>query len=316
MQNLKSKRTEEELENAKETESDFQSKLEEHMQDMQKLEQKLQKAADDMTTAQKEFAEQKKANETTWTQKLEDERAKWREQIVPPMSSFQSRNESPMALNRRPMNLEPAGSFSDSRPTSRRSSTMPFASPDLGTPPRQNSFPASAVGGIFSPPGASSMSNPPIPEPPAIQFEPDELSGMGTPSAYDAGHTHQSRGINDIISESTVGAGPSVQLVERMSAAVRRLESERAASKDELARITAQRDEAREQVVDLMREADQKKASDARVQEVETRIEDLDQRYQTTLEMLGEKSEQVEELQADVADLKKIYRELVDSTMK
>jgi hypothetical protein len=32
--------------------------------------------------------------------------------------------------------------------------------------------------------------------------------------------------------------------------------------------------------------------------------------------MLGEKSEQVEELQADIADLKKIYRELVDSTMK
>ena len=107
-----------------------------------------------------------------------------------------------------------------------------------------------------------------------------------------------------------------MQLVERMSATVRRLESERAASKDELARITSQRDQAREQVVDLMREADQKRTSDARVQELETRIEELDQRYQTTLEMLGEKSEQVEELQADIADLKKIYRELVDSTMK
>lgn len=147
---------------------------------------------------------------------------------------------------------------------------------------------------------------------PSINLDPDEMSGFGTPSAYGA----QSRGINDIISESTVGAGPSVQLVERMSAAVRRLESERAASKDELARITSQRDEARKQVVDLMRETDQKKETDARIQDLETQMEELDQRYLTTLEMLGEKSEQVEELQADITDLKKIYRELVDSTMK
>ena len=42
----------------------------------------------------------------------------------------------------------------------------------------------------------------------------------------------------------------------------------------------------------------------------------VSERYQTTLEMFGEKSERVEELEADVADLKKIYRELLDSTMK
>lgn len=101
-----------------------------------------------------------------------------------------------------------------------------------------------------------------------------------------------------------------------MSATVRRLESERAASKDELARVTAQRDEARQQVVDLMRELDEKKISDAHARELEQRLSELDQRYQTTLELLGEKTELVEELQADIADLKKIYRELVDSTMK
>lgn len=105
-------------------------------------------------------------------------------------------------------------------------------------------------------------------------------------------------------------------MVERMSATVRRLESERAASKDELARLTAQRDEARQEVVELMREVEEKRKADARIKELEAQLEDLDRRYQTTLEMLGEKSEQVEELQADVADLKKIYRELVDSTMK
>jgi uncharacterized coiled-coil DUF342 family protein len=101
-----------------------------------------------------------------------------------------------------------------------------------------------------------------------------------------------------------------------MSATVRRLESERAATKDELARITAQRDEARQEVVELVKEIEEKGKADSRVQELEIQVEQLDQRYQTTLELLGEKSEQVDELRADIADLKKIYRELVDSTMK
>ncbi|PLB43851.1 hypothetical protein P170DRAFT_418226 [Aspergillus steynii IBT 23096] len=300
---IKVKRTEEELENAKETEQDLENKLEERGQELQKLEQKLQQAGDDLKSAQNDLVDQKKVWDATWTQKLEEERSKIREHSPSPMHLL--RTESPVGFSRRSSNLEPVGSLSDHRPTSRRPSTLQMTSSEMGTPPRQNSFPASV---------ANSVSIHQIPETPSIAYEPDEFfTGIGTPSAHGGA---QSRGINDIISESTVGAGPSVQLVERMSATVRRLESERAASKDELARITTQRDEARQQVVDLMRESEEKKESDDRIQELEKRLEDLDQRYQTTLEMLGEKSEQVEELQADITDLKKIYRELVDSTMK
>ncbi|KAH2488708.1 hypothetical protein KXV28_007001 [Aspergillus fumigatus] len=316
--NLKAKKLEEELENARETQHDLESKLESHVQEMQKLDQKLRKAEGDLVAAQKDFAEQQKVCDATWAQKLEGEKMKWREHALSIQNSLQeSRTQSPVALNRRQSNLDTTGaSLSDYRPTSRRSSTLLTTSSDVGTPPRQNSLPVP----VLSPPMSTGLSNPPIMESPVITFEPDDFfSGSATPatpSAYGFPPSHHSRGINDIISESTVGAGPSVQLVERMSATVRRLESERAAAKDELARITRQRDEARKQVVDLMRESEEKKASDARVQELETRLEDLDQRYQTTLELLGEKSEQVEELQADIADLKKIYRELVDSTMK
>jgi predicted RNase H-like nuclease (RuvC/YqgF family) len=123
------------------------------------------------------------------------------------------------------------------------------------------------------------------------------------------------RTINDMISVSTAGAGPSVQLVERMSAAVRRLESEKATSKEELARLSAQRDEAREEVVALMREVEDKKNLDHQVDILAKDLKAMEQRYETTLEMLGEKTEKVEELEGDVADLKKIYRELVQ-TMK
>lgn len=316
---MKTKKLEEELETAKETEHDLGSRLDDRMDELQKLQNKLETMADDLSSAQKDLSEQKKVSDATWAQKLEEERAKWREQV----NSLQHpRGFSPVPSTRRSSNLEAVQSgLLDYRPASRRSSTIPSAaSPDIGTPPRQNSYPASINQGVISPPPINTSTNTPsmIMETPSIQFEPDEFfnGDPATPSAYGGTQAAASRGINDIISESTVGAGPSVQLVERMSATVRRLESERAGSKDELLRVTTQRDEARQQVVDLMRELEEKKTSDTRIEELEAKLAEIDQRYLTTLEMLGEKSEQVEELQADITDLKKIYRELVDSTMK
>ncbi|KAH7326703.1 TATA element modulatory factor 1 TATA binding-domain-containing protein [Stachybotrys elegans] len=120
----------------------------------------------------------------------------------------------------------------------------------------------------------------------------------------------------DMISVSTVAAGPSVQLVERMSAAIRRLEAEKVAAKEEMARVYNQRDEARADMVSLMKDLEAAKAAPSRVKELEQEVADLNQRYQTTLEMLGEKSELVEELKADVQDVKAMYRELVERTVK
>ncbi|KAE8842805.1 hypothetical protein PTNB73_00856 [Pyrenophora teres f. teres] len=98
-----------------------------------------------------------------------------------------------------------------------------------------------------------------------------------------------------------------------MSAAVRRLESEKATHKEELARLTAQRDEAREEVVKLMREVDEARRQGDKVADLEKRLGEMERREMTALEMLGEKTERVEELEGDVRDLKKIYRELVDT---
>ncbi len=137
----------------------------------------------------------------------------------------------------------------------------------------------------------------------------EDNDGVHTPATPE-------RTINDMISGSTAGAGPSVQLVERMTAAVRRLESEKASSKEELIRLSAQRDEAREQVVSLMQEAEEKRAADERVRALEKEVKSIEERYLTTLELLGEKSETVEELKADVVDLKELYRELCERTMK
>jgi len=115
----------------------------------------------------------------------------------------------------------------------------------------------------------------------------------------------------DMVSVSTVAAGPSVQLVERMSSSIRRLETEMAASRDELTRTLAQRDEARAEIVELMREVGAKRELEARVEALEREKQALDTRFQAALETLGEKMERVDELEEMVGELKKVYRELV-----
>ncbi|KAJ3551260.1 hypothetical protein NPX13_g11404 [Xylaria arbuscula] len=122
--------------------------------------------------------------------------------------------------------------------------------------------------------------------------------------------------LQDMVSVSTMTAGPSVQVVERLSAAIRRLESEKVAAKEELTRISGQRDEARGEIVALIQELETSKTATKRVAELEKEMTEINSRYQTTLEMLGEKSELVEELRADVQDVKAMYRDLVERTIK
>jgi DNA repair exonuclease SbcCD ATPase subunit len=143
-----------------------------------------------------------------------------------------------------------------------------------------------------------------MPPTPSIEVDADLYGDNEAPSPH--------RTINDLVSTSTAGAGPSVQLVERMSAAVRRLESEKATYKDELARLSAQRDDARNEIVVLMREVEGKRTEESRITAVQKELAEVKGRYEACLEMVGEKEEEVVELRQDVQELKRIYRELVE----
>ncbi|KAK4131800.1 hypothetical protein BT67DRAFT_484715 [Trichocladium antarcticum] len=172
---------------------------------------------------------------------------------------------------------------------------------------------------VFSP---TSETAPPLPRPPQHQqpaqlrevdaFESAETASL-PPSHH---HQNQNQMLQDMVSVSTVAAGPSVQLVERMSAAIRRLESDKLAGREELARMARQRDEARAEMVALMRAAEGGRAAEARLAALEAEVGAVRARYETTLELLGEKSELVEELRADVEDVKAMYRDLVERTIK
>ncbi|KAI8941422.1 hypothetical protein NX059_002644 [Plenodomus lindquistii] len=328
--NSKARRLEDELETINERARAFEHSLAEQTSAAQKLQFRLSQAETAAQDARAELEREKKVWEAEFQQKLNDEKIKWKQEIQTPIllsESVHLRADSPSTSQRR-HSPDPLGIYSRRaasrtsemplspmdrmfeetvrRPNSRqKSSQQKVRTPDIGTLSRQDSIPSS-LASYMNGNGGSSVAG----------------ATMDTPSIHAMDHDdpfeHMSsphRTINDMISVSTVGAGPSVQLVERMSAAVRRLESEKATSKEELHRLAAQRDEAREEVVSLMREVEDKRKQEEKVGDLEKRLGEMEVRYQTTLEMLGEKTERVEELEGDVKDLKKIYRELVQ-TMK
>jgi chromosome segregation ATPase len=300
---LKAKNTDRELDTLQNKYMEMDKSAAEGSAEIHRLTRKTTQLETDVTTARQDLEEQKVNAERELQRRLDEERAKWTaslhiQRTESPGTSIRKNVSNGIGLDLNHL-MSP---IQYERGSSRRPSMMPF---DSNTPPRQQStasFRGLANGSIAeTPSGITSM-------------DADEYFANVPPTPLSASH-HSHRGVNDLVSTSTVGAGPSVQLVERISANVRRLESEKAASKDELSRITGQRDEARQEVVNLMREVEEKRRIEERLKALEKDYGEVTQRHRTTLEMLGEKSEQVEELKADIVDVKQMYRQLAD-TMK
>jgi DNA repair exonuclease SbcCD ATPase subunit len=312
-QTFKSKQTEEELEDTRAKMRAFHLELNEQKEKLGKLQQRAEEAEIALLEARKALDQEKQSWKAELQQRVDEDRSKWREDLTPHSPFGPGRAESPAPSSHRNLtadllglqNLQtraPTRSFTNDLAAvegrmSRKSSAQHGRSSGQGTPQRQDS--------------AQSVPNGDVSELPSIHTgdHDDYFDHVLSPSP-----THQT--MQDVLSVSTVGAGPSVQLVERMSAAVRRLESEKVSTKEELRRLSGQRDEARAQIVTLMQEVEAKRALDLRIKELEDENQKINARYQTTLEMLGEKSELVEELRADVQDVKDMYRELVERTVK
>ena len=322
---MKSRQLEEELERINAKTDDMDHELSSRSTQVVTLNERLAKSEAEVTTAREDLKAEREAWEARQAQRIEDEKARVREETArystPDTLYHQFRTESPTINNhtrkssnadrsphnRRIQGLALTGATShpsNERPLSRRSSSQPLH--NLQTSNLEHQRSASRHDSMSTMPQLAINSG--IPGTPSV-YDTDDFFDVHTPATPE-------RTINDVISTSTAGAGPSVQLVERMSAAIRRLESEKASHKDELSRLSGQRDEARDQIVGLMKEAEEKRSWENKVRELEKDTTTVQQRYLTTLEMLGEKSERVEELKADVQDLKDMYRELVNNTMR
>ncbi|TGO27572.1 hypothetical protein BPAE_0040g00530 [Botrytis paeoniae] len=316
---LKAKRNEDELEETRSKLPNFQQELSQRTAQLDDLKKRVEEAESALVSAKAEFEDEKQTWNSEMQQRLLEEKQKWLEEV-----SLNGRGESPVASSRRGLTSEYLGlqNMQSRRPSARsttgdlvtserfvgrRQSGQPTSkSPDPGTPVRHDS--TASLTHSFSLNSIATNGTG------GSEFKPQ------TPSLHTLDHddffdTHRSSSpqqtIHDIISTSTAGAGPTVQLVERMSSAVRKLESEKVATKEEVARLIAQRDEARTEIVALMKEVEVKRGLEEKVETLEEEIKGVKERYEVTLELLGEKSEEVNELRGDVEDIKAMYKELV-----
>ncbi|TVY84385.1 TATA element modulatory factor [Lachnellula suecica] len=310
---LKAKRNEEELEETRSRLPSFEQELAEHKSKLDSIQKKAEAAESALIEARAAFDQEKQAWQMELLQRVEEERHKWQEEATGSLGH--SRAESPVASQRRGLTTEFLGLQNlQIRRASARSITseQPSAERFLGR--RPSTQPLGRISGNASltrQDSTQSFKENGEPDTPSIHTtdQDDFFENNLSPAS-----PHQT--INDMVSVSTAGAGPTVQLVERMSSAVRRLESEKVATKEDLARISAQRDEARAEIVALMREVQVKRDAESKVAQLEKEVQGINDRYETTLEMLGEKSELVDELRSDIDDIKAMYRELVERTVK
>jgi len=255
-------------------------------------------ATDSLTTAHC-------AERATWERELQariqEERLKWEETTIPTtLTPATGTNYSPPPV---------LGPFRPNPPAAGSTTESYFLG--YSQPMRKST---SRAPSIDPPRSSGGFKTPPV-RPDSFPYLNTSLPAGDVDDYFDSMNTPSSPLRHpDLVSVSTVAAGPSVQLVERMSAAVRRLESEMAASREELGRVVSQRDEARAEMVELMREVEAKRSAEARVKALESEVADTKMRLETTLEMLGEREERLGELCQDVDDLKAMYRELVLAT--
>lgn len=317
---MRSRRLEEELESASVKVEDMAHELQQYKLQLANLHEKLARSEADVTEARQQMRTEREAWESRQVQRAEDEKARQVEETLrtpessyqpfradsstpsyPPRKGSHELEASPRIRYPKGFGLTGMGHATvNERPVSRRSSTQPLQNSEFRPLSHQESFP-------FVP--QLSINDGVTETPHQADNQSDFFDGVRTPATPE-------RTVNDMISGSTAGAGPSVQLVERMSATIRRFESEKAALKDELVRLSAQRDEAREQIVSLMKETEEKRAADERVKVLEKEMKIVEKRASDLEEMLGEKLEREEELKADVQDLKEMYRDLLERTIK
>jgi hypothetical protein len=306
----RTRKAEEEVEASAEQLSTLNAELRTCRDELANLRKSYEQADTALADTKADQDRQRRIWESELASRIEEEKARWQRQ-------YSTRIDSVPASGRKLSIHDPRRSsgrlglndlsalqvhLPEHRPVSRRSSGFP--TPGLsstryaGTPDREASPSLSRQESMLS------FDHTNMPPTPSIEVDADMYQDNDAPSPH--------RTINDLVSTSTAGAGPSVQLVERMSAAVRRLESEKATYKDELARLSGQRDDARNEIVVLMREVEGKRTDEGRLSAAEKELGEVKSRYEACLEMVGEKEEEVEELKQDVQELKRIYRELVE----
>lgn len=103
----------------------------------------------------------------------------------------------------------------------------------------------------------------------------------------------------------------NIHLISKMSSSIKRLEIEMLTLKDENSQLSQQKEKLETNLLESYELQGQTESLAKEIEDLKMQLTLVEKEKQTMLELIGEKSEQVEELRADVFDLKEICRSQV-----
>ncbi|KAF9281149.1 TATA element modulatory factor 1 [Mortierella alpina] len=129
------------------------------------------------------------------------------------------------------------------------------------------------------------------------------MAGNGGPAS--------SLGLMGLSSGST---GPAVAM-ERLNAMVRQLDGQVTFLSEQVRSANRNKDELSDELVRVTVELEELQKSASRVSGLEQELGLLKERHRAALEMLGERTEEVQELKADLSDVKEAYRDQINDLL-
>lgn len=135
-------------------------------------------------------------------------------------------------------------------------------------------------------------------------------------SSYTISHSNlqSSNSLSGLIPTST--GTSNIQLINKMSSNIRRLEIELNTLKEENSILALEKDQAQQEILSKFELSNEIEQLQNQIKQLENQIDEKSIKEQTMLELIGEKSEQVEELRADVEDLKDLCKQQVQQMIE
>ncbi|EJS43096.1 sgm1p [Saccharomyces arboricola H-6] len=108
----------------------------------------------------------------------------------------------------------------------------------------------------------------------------------------------------------------SAHLVTKLSKELRRLEGELSTSRESYNNLLNEKTKANDEILRLLEENDRFDKVNKQKDELLQKVEQMQTKLETSLQLLGEKTEQVEELENDVSDLKEMMHQQVQQMVE
>ena len=117
------------------------------------------------------------------------------------------------------------------------------------------------------------------------------------------------------ISSSSIGNVSTLPL-EKLQSLLKQKEGEIVALQEQITSLQKTRDMLQDELVNLTSKNEELFAEVTELKEVKNQMKEVSDRYNTALELIGEKEEQVEELRADIVDMKMLYKEQINELLE